>query len=150
MFSLITCNMIRLTLLHMFNYFREEFDDEKEPDEMVLSGWNRAPATETINKEVDDNGTSTCIASQTATWETNEDDDSVRLPTSIELPLGNERKLSDSTLAAGLDLSNVLNETKVKRKAEELNNDDGDVILLDDGNTNYCKKQRGAIVIFGH
>ncbi|XP_019165567.1 PREDICTED: SUMO-activating enzyme subunit 2-like isoform X1 [Ipomoea nil] len=128
---------------------REEFDDEKEPDEMVLSGWTRAPATETINKEVH-NGTSTSIASQTAaTQETNEDDDSVLLPTSIELPLGNERKLSDSTVATGSDLSYVPNETKVKRKAEEVNNDDGDVILVDDGNTNYCKKQRGAIVIFG-
>ncbi|KAH6780080.1 SUMO-activating enzyme 2 [Perilla frutescens var. hirtella] len=118
---------------------REDFDDEKEPDGMVLSGWTQAPAVEKNGKASADNGASTSGASQAASVATEEDDDELQI---IPTLTGKKRKLSDvaGAGAASSDASSAAKEPKIKRKAEEIDGND-DVVMLEDGDsTNSTKK----------
>lgn len=116
-------------IFSIFHYIREEFDEEKEPDGMVLSGWTPVLATETKNKTTHDNGASSSTASQTVPLDANEDDDLEILPTGTAIAPGKKRKLSDT------------NEKGSERKVEELD-DDGDGFVMLDANSDGSKKQR--------
>ncbi|KAL2460104.1 SUMO-activating enzyme subunit 2 [Abeliophyllum distichum] len=105
---------------------REEFDEEKEPDGMVLSGWTQPRAAEKNGKTAVDSEVSTSSASEAVPLETEDDDDLQIIPTIT----GKKRKLSD-----------ISNETKNKRKAEELDSKN-DVVMLDDENSDMSKKKR--------
>lgn len=107
---------------------REEFDEEKEPDGMVLIGWTQAPpATESDKNTSAENGASTSSQAAVVLEETEANDE-------IEIiPSEKKRKLSDTY--------SVADEKRSKRKVEELDDDDGDiVVMLDDGNTNTINK----------
>ncbi|XP_022873022.1 SUMO-activating enzyme subunit 2-like [Olea europaea var. sylvestris] len=95
---------------------REEFDEEKEPDGMILSGWIPPLAAEKNGKTAVDNEVSTSSASEAVPLLTEDDDDLRIIPTIT----GKKRKLSD-----------VSSERKNKRKAEEPNSKN-DVVMLDD------------------
>ncbi|KAL6494807.1 SUMO-activating enzyme subunit 2 [Orobanche gracilis] len=117
---------------------REEFDEEKEPEGMILSGWTLP--VENNGKASSDNGASTsgvfeavsATAATTATTLVTEEDGDLQI---ITTQVGKKRKLCDD---AGSDVPPA--STKSKRKAEE----DDDVVMLDDNNTENGKKKKEA------
>ncbi|KAG6410815.1 hypothetical protein SASPL_128884 [Salvia splendens] len=111
---------------------REEFDEEKEPDGMVLSGWTQAQAAEKNSNVSADNGASTSGASQAASTMPEDDDDlQIIIPPPVS---GRKRKLSSVTATSGV-ASAAAKEPKIKRKAEEIDGDnENDIVMLDDGN----------------
>ncbi|THG08849.1 hypothetical protein TEA_017875 [Camellia sinensis var. sinensis] len=121
---------------------REEFDEEKEPDGMVLSGWTQAPAKEDNNISAN-NGASTSNTSQAASLETVEVNEIQIVPTGAgSVSSGTKRKLSDMSDAADPDHSSVITETS-KEELQELDDDDGDdVVMIDDVNSDGSKKKR--------
>ncbi|KAG8368203.1 hypothetical protein BUALT_Bualt15G0020800 [Buddleja alternifolia] len=112
---------------------REEFDEEKEPDGMILSGWTQPPAVEKNGKTSIDNGESTSSASQATSLETEVDDDLQIIP----VQTGKKRKFLD---IASSDNLSVTKETKIKRKAEEIDGNK-DFVMLDDENSENSKKK---------
>ncbi|XP_024028906.1 SUMO-activating enzyme subunit 2 isoform X2 [Morus notabilis] len=110
---------------------REEFDEEKEPDGIVLSGWTQAPSSVENNgtKSVDNAGST----SEGSTMEAEKNDE-------IEIVPGKKRKLSE--VSEDVIPSNA-EETKGKEKLEVLNgDDDDDLVMLDDGDSGADKKIR--------
>ncbi|EYU37827.1 hypothetical protein MIMGU_mgv1a002832mg [Erythranthe guttata] len=115
---------------------REEFDEEKEPDGMILSGWTPALAAEKNGStSTTENGASTSGVSQATSLMTEEDDDLQIIPTQ---PGGKKRKISDLSSAATSDFSSVAKDTKIQRKDVDGNND---VVMLDDGSLGNSKKK---------
>ncbi|XP_073021827.1 SUMO-activating enzyme subunit 2 [Primulina eburnea] len=114
---------------------REEFDEEKEPDAMILSGWTQPPSEENIDEPAVDNGASTSAVPVAYSLETEEDELQI-IPTQT----GNKRKLSDIPGSSLLNHS-VTSETKFKRKVEEIDGTD-DLVMLDDGVSDCSKKKR--------
>ncbi|KAL7118719.1 hypothetical protein ACP275_02G019800 [Erythranthe tilingii] len=116
---------------------REEFDEEKEPDGMILSGWTPALAAEKNgNTSTTENGASTSGVSQATSLMTEEDDDLQIIPT--QPGGGKKRKISDLSSAATSDFSSVAKDTKIQRKDVDGNND---VVMLDDGSLGNSKKK---------
>ncbi|KAK6136721.1 hypothetical protein DH2020_029549 [Rehmannia glutinosa] len=111
---------------------REEFDEENEPDGMILSGWTQAPAVEKNGATSVDNGASTSGVTE-ATSLAIEEDDELQI---ITTQTGKKRKLCD---AASSDVSSV--PTKIKRKADEVDGN-SDVVMLDEGSSENSKKRR--------
>ncbi|CAL0303563.1 unnamed protein product [Lupinus luteus] len=107
---------------------REEFDEEKEPDGMVLLGWTQpVPAAENKNQSVG-NGASTSDATMAAA-ESEKDDD-----TGIVSPL-KKRKLPDDS-----DISKSAVETKNHKQLQVIDDEDDLVVL--EGNLDGFKKRR--------
>ncbi|KAI3875293.1 hypothetical protein MKX03_036898 [Papaver bracteatum] len=83
-----TCN---INIKHI-----DEFDDEKEPDGMVLSGWTQAPSKEKDDNVAVSNGASTSSASQSTVLEAEDDDDVEIIPIELAfISAGAKRKLSE-------------------------------------------------------
>ncbi|CAK9134069.1 unnamed protein product [Ilex paraguariensis] len=121
---------------------REDFDEEKEPDGMILSGWTQPPAAEKDGKESMGNGASTSSASQAIPLETIGDDDIEIVPVVTEgVAPERKRKLSDTSNAVTSDLSSVEHGTSSKKKPQEID-DDSDVVMLEDGDSGISKKKR--------
>ncbi|KAK1369535.1 putative SUMO-activating enzyme subunit 2 [Heracleum sosnowskyi] len=115
---------------------RVEFDEEKEPDGMILSGWTQALTTENNKNSPAGNGTST--SSQALPVETVVDDEFEILPGGTEtLPLGKKGKIADSSNASSISFEEV-----TKRKAEELEPDSHIVVLEDSMDKDDGKKKR--------
>ncbi|GFY94983.1 SUMO-activating enzyme 2 [Actinidia rufa] len=114
---------------------REEFDEEKEPDGMVLSGWTQAPEKGKETNASTDNGSTTITASQVVSLET-EDDDEIEIVSSETKTIlnGKKRKLSD--------VCSATTECYSKKKLEELDEDGDDMVMLDEGNFDSSKKKR--------
>ncbi|XP_058106067.1 SUMO-activating enzyme subunit 2 isoform X2 [Magnolia sinica] len=109
---------------------REEFDEEKEPDGMVLTGWTPAP----IDKDTRaiGNGESTSDAAQKA-LEAQDDSDEIEMVTQPGAALaGSKRRL--------LEISNADGEV-VSACNQNLEEED-DVVLMLDGNADIGKKKR--------
>ncbi|KAE9447320.1 hypothetical protein C3L33_20801, partial [Rhododendron williamsianum] len=112
---------------------REDFDEEKEPDGMVLSGWTKEKDKTTSTE----NGASTSNASEAVSLETKEDSDIEICPTGIEsVTTGKKRKLPEMSDATIPDSS--------KNELHEIDDDDDgdDLFMLDDGNSDGSKKKR--------
>lgn len=108
--------------------FREEFDEEKEPDGMVLSGWTQpVSAAENKDKSVG-NGASTSDALITAVE--SEKDDEITIVSTLK-----KRKLPDES-----DISNSAAESKNQKQLEVIDDED-DLVMLD-GDLNSVKKRR--------
>ncbi|KAL9238229.1 hypothetical protein vseg_012683 [Gypsophila vaccaria] len=113
---------------------REEFDEEKEPDGMVLIGWSLSP----LESEKDAslvNGESTTDTTQATSSE-------VELVQEIEVnPMSKKRKSDEVS-----DLSNSPppNESgdKIGKKKEVLLEEDDDLVVLDHWNSETGKKPR--------
>ncbi|XP_065616283.1 SUMO-activating enzyme subunit 2 [Quercus suber] len=119
----LTCN---INIKH-----REEFDEEKEPDGMLLSGWTQASVEKDDNKP-NGNGGSTSNASQAAAVEA---EDNVEM----DVPSGKKRRISE---ISGQDLSSVTGETKNHEKLEVVDDDDDLVMLDDDPGLNKRKRMQ--------
>ncbi|KAK1369555.1 SUMO-activating enzyme subunit [Heracleum sosnowskyi] len=114
---------------------REEFDEEKEPDGMILSGWSQALTTENHKTSPAGNGTST--SSQAVPVEAVVDDELEMLTGGTEtLPLGKKRKISDNLNASSIS------EEMSKRKAEERELDSHVVVLEESMDQGNGKKKR--------
>lgn len=99
---------------------REEFDEEKEPDGMLLSGWTQAPRVEKDdNKTVGNGGSSTSNASSAMPVE---DDDIEFVPT------GKKRKVGEISKATNPNISDVA--------------DDDVLVMLDGENLDINKKKK--------
>ncbi|XP_016439296.2 SUMO-activating enzyme subunit 2 [Nicotiana tabacum] len=119
---------------------REEFDEEKEPDEMVLSGWTPALAAEKKTK-TSDNGPSSSNASQAVQPEPEDDDElEIILKDPEILSAGNKRKLSDISNTADSEVSRVTGEMQAKSHVEA-DDTHTDTAMLD-GNSDISKKKR--------
>lgn len=115
--------MIRPYLFKDFLYVhRDEFDEEKEPDGMLLSGWTQAPSAEDSNKYVDRKArTSEALQLED---ETNND---------LEIALANKRKLFETS-------KNACTSSEIRNNHQsEVVDDDDDLFMLDG---NPCKKRR--------
>ncbi|KAI4298301.1 hypothetical protein L6164_031878 [Bauhinia variegata] len=113
---------------------REEFDEEKEPDGMLLSGWTQPlPAAEKEDKFII-NGARTSKTSL-ATIEAEKDDE-------IDVvSAGKKRKLSESFKVADSDLPNAVDETRNHKQFQVIDDED-DLIMLDGGDSDRHKKKR--------
>ncbi|KAJ0680622.1 putative THIF-type NAD/FAD binding, ubiquitin-activating enzyme, SCCH domain-containing protein [Helianthus annuus] len=110
---------------------REEFDEEKEPDGMVLHGWTPAPAAENNKEATDNNGASTSSTSKPASADVMEANDELSIvePGVETLPAGGKkRKLSDVPNSEA-----PIDEKRAKKIPEENDGDDV-IVMLDDGN----------------
>ncbi|GAB4837876.1 SUMO-activating enzyme subunit 2 [Ancistrocladus abbreviatus] len=106
---------------------REHFDEEKEPDGMVLIGWTQAPPA-----EKESNGESTSTTGQTLATE-------AKVVDVVEAaPAGKKRKLSERTHAS---VSNPSSGTS-DGKQVILDDDGDDVIMLQDGDCDVGKKKK--------
>ncbi|RYR44262.1 hypothetical protein Ahy_A08g040624 isoform C [Arachis hypogaea] len=104
---------------------REEFDEEKEPDSMVLSGWTQhVSAPENKDKPAANNGASTSGASVPAA---ESDEISIVSPTK-------KRKLTDVPNAPG-------NETRNHQDELQVIDDEDDLVMLE-GNMEGFKKRK--------
>lgn len=132
--SIITVEDLRQELVCKINIkHREEFDEEKEPDGMVLHGWtpSAAPAVENDNDAATNNGASTSSTSNSLPDPMEEDDELIIVETGIEtIPAGKKRKLSDVSNTETAD------EKRAKKIPEQLEDDADVVVMLDDGNGN--------------
>ncbi|KAI7730525.1 hypothetical protein M8C21_006238 [Ambrosia artemisiifolia] len=111
---------------------REEFDEEKEPDGMVLHGWTPAPATEKIEDATDNNnGASTSSTSKPAADVMEADDELSIIEPGIETISagGKKRKLSDVPNSEA-----PLDEKRAKKIPEKPESDGDVIVMLDDGN----------------
>ena len=119
---------------HISFFHREEFDEEKEPDGMLLLGWTLSPGVEKDdNKAVGNGGSSTSNASPAMLEEAD-----------IEIvPAGKKRKLGEiSKAASNPELSDVADGAKNDQKREVLDDDDGVVVMLDGENLDINKKKK--------
>ncbi|KAK7314242.1 hypothetical protein VNO77_39455 [Canavalia gladiata] len=105
---------------------REEFDEEKEPDGMVLSGWTQPVSTAENKDKSVGNGSSTADAS-TAAVESEKDEIEIVSPS-------RKRKLPDDS-----NIPSVADEAKHHKQLQVIDDEDDLVVL--DGNLD-CFKQR--------
>ncbi|XAR59583.1 hypothetical protein NMG60_11015468 [Bertholletia excelsa] len=110
---------------------REEFDEEKEPDGMVLSGWTQPPEkAKDIDVSIDNgNGVSTLKASQAVSVEAEEIDNIEVMSTETA---AKKRKISD--MSESSEISN--------RKVEDVDDDGDEIVMLDDDSADCIKKRR--------
>ena len=109
---------------------REEFDEEKEPDGMFLSGWT--PATSVVEDEKKPNANAGSTSSATSELEADKNNE-------VETATGKKRKLSEVSEA---DTSSVAGDTKSQGKLEVLDDDDDDIVMFDDWGSAANKKSR--------
>ncbi|KAI3875292.1 hypothetical protein MKX03_036897 [Papaver bracteatum] len=121
---------------------RDEFDDEKEPDGMVLSGWTQAPSKEKDDNVAVSNGASTSSASQSTVLEAEDDDDVEIVPTELAfVSAGAKRKLSEISNSNSSAHLSVGDGYCGERKIEVVDEEDV-VVMLTDGNSDVSKKKR--------
>ncbi|XP_026435875.1 SUMO-activating enzyme subunit 2-like [Papaver somniferum] len=121
---------------------RDEFDDEKEPDGMVLSGWTPAPSKEKDDSVAVSNGASTSSASQSTVVEAEDDDDVEIVPTELAfVSAGAKRKLSEISNSNSSAHSSVGDGYCGEKKIEVVDEEDV-VVMLTDGNSDVSKKKR--------
>ncbi|KAK6946292.1 Ubiquitin-activating enzyme, SCCH domain [Dillenia turbinata] len=108
---------------------REEFDEEKEPDGMLLSGWTQATQPENENAKSVGNGESASDASHVVAVELEENNEIVEVP--AEIPAAKKRKSSDLLEDPRSSITRIP-ETNYNKKVEELDEDDEDLVMLDD------------------
>lgn len=124
------------------NNNREEFDEEKEPDGMVLSGWTQAPAAVKDDKKSIGNGGNASNALEHELAEANRDGEMEE----ISEPSVKKRKLSEVSIATILDGPEATaDEIKNQKEVEKLDDDDDDeedLVMIDDLNSVGNKKTR--------
>ncbi|XP_024464699.1 SUMO-activating enzyme subunit 2 isoform X1 [Populus trichocarpa] len=121
---------------------REEFDEEKEPDGMVLSGWTQAPPEKKDDKTSIGNGASTSKSLPTEPMDAQKDIKVKEISDGTASP-GKKRKLPEFSEGCTLDQSNEADETRNDKKIQKLDDDDDDdLVMLDHWGKDTSKKQR--------
>lgn len=107
---------------------REEFDEEKEPDAMVLSGWTQAPANE------NEDNTSTAVENGAST---SKGVDNVEIEEETDLVQnGKKRKMLDNN-----DDDSGSSKKRVEQVVDDNDDDDDDLVMFDEG-VDICSKKR--------
>ncbi|XVF67762.1 hypothetical protein PTKIN_Ptkin10aG0148200 [Pterospermum kingtungense] len=120
---------------------REEFDEEKEPDGMVLSGWVEAPVDKGNDKPVG-NGESTSKAlSAEEIMEGEKDDEIQEISEGTENATGKKRKLSEVSKGTTPDHSGLSDKRKNHNQLEKLDDEDDELIITDDWESLTKKKK---------
>lgn len=131
-----------LNIRHILESHREEFDEEKEPDEMVLSGWTQAPPEKKDDKTSIGNGASTSNSLPTEPMYAQKDIEVKEISDGTASP-GKKRKLPEFSEGCTLDQSNDADETMNHKKIQKLDDDDDDdLVMLDHWGKDTSKKQR--------
>ncbi|OMO75590.1 hypothetical protein COLO4_25994 [Corchorus olitorius] len=117
---------------------REEFDEEKEPDGMLLSGWVEAPVAKDNSKPIG-NGESTSNALPEE--EILEADKDVEIQ-ETESATGKKRKLSEVSKDTTPDHSGVPDGSRNQNEVEKLDVDDEDELIVSDDWESLTKKKR--------
>ncbi|XP_011047920.1 PREDICTED: SUMO-activating enzyme subunit 2 isoform X3 [Populus euphratica] len=122
---------------------REEFDEEKEPDGMVLSGWTQALPEKKDDKTSIGNGASTSKSLPTEPMDAQKDIEVKEISDGTASP-GKKRKLPEFSEGCTLDQSNEADETRNDKKIQKLDDDDDDddLVMLDHWGKDTSKKQR--------
>lgn len=128
--SLVSVSELLSKILCTFLSDREEFDEEKEPDGMLLSGWTQASSVEKDDNKSNGNGGSTSNASQVVPVDA---EDNVEM----DVPSGKKRRLSE---ISDQGLPSFTDETKNHGKLEVVDDDD-DLVMLD-GDPGLNKRKR--------
>ncbi|KAK9108915.1 hypothetical protein Sjap_016975 [Stephania japonica] len=119
---------------------REEFDEEKEPDGMVLSGWIQARTTENGERSAVTNGESTSKSSNTAVLEEESDDIEIISTEVSVIPSGTKRKLAE------ISVNNSVNSPSagdlVSKKSLEHGDGNNSVVMIDGEELEGSKKKR--------
>lgn len=123
----LTCN---INIKH-----REEFDEEKEPDGMLLSGWTQAPPAKDDKQSIGNGGDSS-NALQTEPADAVKDGEMEEISESS----GKKRKLSEGSKASILDATDGTRNHKEVEKLDD--DDDDDVVMFDDLDSMTNKKKR--------
>ncbi|KAM1002530.1 hypothetical protein ACFX2C_002951 [Malus domestica] len=110
---------------------REEFDEEKEPDGMVLSGWTQSPALAQDDKKSTANAGSTSNASSSMEAERTDD---------VETTPGRKRKLSEVSEAVNPDIPGVAGSSTRNPEKLELVDDDDELVIFDNWDSVTSKK----------
>lgn len=113
--------------------YRDEFDEEKEPDGMVLSGWHQTSLEKGDSSKTLGNGESTSKTLPSATdADKNSDSDIVAS--------ARKRKMDEGSSAD--DISNLVNQANSLKKPEVLDDDDDDIVMLEDGVSAATNKKK--------
>ncbi|CAK7329652.1 unnamed protein product [Dovyalis caffra] len=130
---------------------REEFDEEKEPDGMVLSGWTQAPPEKKDDKTSIGNGASTSKSMPAEPVDAQKDIEVKEISDGTTSP-GKKRKLPEFSECSTLDQSSDADENRNHQKIQKLdddddinndnNDDDDDLVMLDHWDNDTSKKQR--------
>lgn len=131
-----------LNICHILQSHREEFDEEKEPDGMVLSGWTQAPPEKKDGKTSIGNGASTSKSLPTKLGITEIDNEVKEISDGTVSP-GMKRKLSEFSDGSTVDQSSDVDETRNNKKTQKHDDDDDlDLVMLDHWDSNMSEKQR--------
>lgn len=119
---------------------REEFDEEKEPDGMVLSGWTQALPEKKDAKTSNGNGASTSKSLPTKPGNTEIDTEVKEISDGTVSP-GTKRKLSEFSDGSPVDHSSDVDETRNNKKIQK-HDDEDELVMLDHWDSDMSKKQR--------
>ncbi|KAJ6766039.1 SUMO-ACTIVATING ENZYME SUBUNIT [Salix purpurea] len=119
---------------------REEFDEEKEPDGMVLSGWTQALPEKKDAKTSNGNGASTSKSLPTKPGNTKIDTEVKEISDGTVSP-GTKRKLSEFSDGSPVDHSSDVDETRNNKKIQK-HDDEDELVMLDHWDGDMSKKQR--------
>lgn len=111
-------------------YLREEFDEEKEPDGMVLSGWTQASLEKKDDNKVVGNGGNTSTSMPTE-GEREVELDEISEGTEIS---GKKRKLPE--VSAG-----ETNNSNEVQRLDVVDDDEDELVMLDHQDTSNKKKK---------
>ncbi|KAJ6896697.1 SUMO-activating enzyme subunit 2-like isoform X1 [Populus alba x Populus x berolinensis] len=121
---------------------REEFDEEKEPDGMVLSGWTQAPPEKKDDKTSIGNGASSSKSLPTEPMDAQKDIEVNEISDGTASP-GKKRKMPEFSEGCSLDQSNDADETRNDKKIQKRDDDDDDdLVMLDHWGKDTSQKQR--------
>ncbi|XP_043712789.1 SUMO-activating enzyme subunit 2-like [Telopea speciosissima] len=113
---------------------REEFDEEKEPDGMLLSGWGQAPQVEKDDEKPVGHKESTLVVSQLVSMENEENGE-------IEIILSGTKRTLSQTFTASTSTSCGTDGNGGDQKFEVIDDDD-EVVILNGWNSETVKKKK--------
>ncbi|KAA3482327.1 SUMO-activating enzyme subunit 2-like [Gossypium australe] len=120
---------------------REEFDEEKEPDGMLLTGWVEAPVDNDNNKPIrNDESTSNALPS-VETLEGEKDDEIQETSEVVEAFAGKKRKLSEVSEVTAPDPSGPSSINQNKPEKLDIDDKDDELIISDDWESLTKKKK---------
>ncbi|TYH26277.1 hypothetical protein ES288_A03G238400v1 [Gossypium darwinii] len=120
---------------------REEFDEEKEPDGMLLSGWVEAPVDKDNNKTIgNDESTSNALPSM-ETLDGDKDDEIQETSEVVEAFAGKKRKLSEVSEVTAPDPSGPSSINQNKPEKLDIDDEDDELIISDDWES-FTKKKK--------
>ncbi|KAK9136295.1 hypothetical protein Syun_015625 [Stephania yunnanensis] len=120
---------------------REEFDEEKEPDGMVLSGWIQARTAENGERSAVTNGESTSKSSNTAVLEEENDEIEIITTEVSVIPSGAKRKLAEISVDSN-SVNSLAASDLVSKKSLDHGDGNNAVVMIDDEELEGIKKKR--------